>query len=95
MGGILILCFYSFKKTFNTANQDILWHKLQHIGINIKLFSAIKGLYDKIICTIRIKGLNTEWFAVKCGLKQGCPLSPVLFSFFINDLALKLWPVGR
>ena len=30
------------------------------------------------------------WFAVKCGLKKGCPLSPVLFSFFINDLALKI-----
>ena len=27
---------------------------------------------------------------LKCGLKQGCPLSAVLFSFFINDLALKL-----
>ena len=95
MWGIIILCLYRLQKTFNTANQDILWHKLQHIGIKIKLFSSIKELYDKIICTIRIKGLNTDWFAVKCGLKQGCPLSPVLFSFFINDLALKLWSEGR
>ena len=47
-------------------------------------------LYDKVICTVRINGFNTDWFTVKCGLKQGCPLSPALFSFFINDLALKL-----
>ena len=55
-----------------------------------KLFSAIKGLYDKVICTVKINGFNTDWFTIKCCLRQGCPLSPVLFSFFINDLALKL-----
>ena len=47
-------------------------------------------LHDRIICTVRINGFNTDCFAVKCGLKQGCPLSLVLFSFFINDLALKI-----
>ena len=85
-----ILCLIDFKKAFDTVNRDILWHKLQHIGIKDKLFSAIKGLYDKVICTVRINGFNTDWFTVKCGLKQDCPLSPILFSFFINDLALKL-----
>ena len=42
------------------------------------------------MCTVRINGFSTDWFEVKCGLKQVCPLSPVLFSFFINDLALKM-----
>ena len=83
--------FIDFKKAFDTVNQGILWHKLHHIGIKDKLFSAIKGLYDKVICTVRINGFNTDWFTVKCGLKQGCPLSPVLFSFFINDLEYKCW----
>ena len=82
--------FIDFKKAYDTVNRDILWHKLQNIGIKDKLFIAIKALYEKVLCTVRINGFNTDWFAVKCGLKQGCPLSPVLFSFFINDLALKI-----
>ena len=82
--------FIDFKKAFDTVNQDNLWHKLQHISIKDKLFSAIKGLYDEVICTVRINGFNTDWFVVKCGLKQGCPLSPVLFSFFFTDHVLKL-----
>ena len=96
-----------FKKAYDTVNGDILWHKLQNIGIKDELFIAIKALYEKVLCTVRINGFNTDWFAVKRGLKQGCPLLPVLFSFFINDLALKIlilryikvlmlvWFVGR
>ena len=82
--------FIDFKKAFDTVNWDILWHKLQHIGIKDKLFSDINWLYDKVICAVRIKGFNTDWLVVKCGLKQGCPSSPILYSFFINDVALKL-----
>ena len=86
--------FIDFQKAFDTVDRDILWHKLQSIGLKDKLFAAIKGLYDKVICSVRVNGFSTDWFAVKCGLKQGCPLSPVLFSFFINDLPLKMRNTG-
>ena len=51
-------------------------------------------MYDKVICSVRVNGFSTDWLAVRCGLKQGCPLSPVLFSLFINDLALKMRSAG-
>ena len=28
----------------------------------------------------------TDWFLIDSGVKQGCSLSPILFSMFINDL---------
>ena len=86
--------FIVFQKAFDTVSRDILWHKLQDVGVKDKLFTAIRVLYDKVMCTVRINGFNNDWFEVKCGLKQGCPLSPVLFSFFINDLALKMKSTG-
>lgn len=28
----------------------------------------------------------TQWFDVRCGLMQGCFLSPLLFTIYINEL---------
>ena len=35
---------------------------------------------------MRVNGLDTDWFQVTTGLKQGCLLSPLLFNLFINSL---------
>jgi hypothetical protein len=33
-----------------------------------------------------VNGHFTDWFDVNSGLKQRCPLSPILFNLYINDL---------
>ena len=35
-----------------------------------------------------------DWFETKCGVKQGDNLSPILFSIYLNDLALVLKEFG-
>ena len=54
------------------------------------MLNALKSLYKDVQCCVRVNGLNTEWFPVDCGLKQGCSLTPILFNFNINDLVASL-----
>ena len=39
-------------------------------------------------------GEKTDWFGVDVGVRQGCVLSPVLFSVFINGLVEAVKSVG-
>jgi hypothetical protein len=87
--------FIDFKKAYDTIDRGILWQKLQNVGVNGCLFRAVKSLYEDVKCCVKLNGFTTEWFDVKCGLKQGCPLSPMLFNIFINDLALRLKAAGK
>ena len=87
--------FKDFKKAYDSINRDILWHKLEHFKLSNKLLSAIKSIYNNVLCSVKLNGFLTDWFGVKSGLKQGCSLSQVLFNWYINDLALKINALGK
>ena len=39
-------------------------------------------------------GRKTEWFSLEVGVRQGCILSPTLFSIFIDGLAREVKKLG-
>ena len=80
-------CFIDARKAFDTVQRDCLWFKLLSLGINGRIFTAIQSLYDNVTCNVRINDVCTDWFPVNQGLKQGCVLSPTMFSIYVNDLA--------
>ena len=45
-------------------------------------------------CGVVWEGEVGEWFEMESGVAQGCPLSPVLFSLYINDIALEIKEKG-
>ncbi len=79
--------FIDFIKAFDRVYRNMLWWKLEKIGVSQKFMCALKSIYCNVQCSVRLNGILSDCFTVRMGLKQGCLLSPLLFSIYINDLA--------
>ena len=50
------------------------------------MLRALKSLYRSVQCSDKVNGIDSEWFNVTTGLRQGCILSPLLFNLLSNDI---------
>ena len=93
----LYTCFVDLSKAFDTISRPKLWQRLHELGIGGNMLVALKAYYaDVRECVKTDQGL-TEPFQSEIGVKQGCPLSPTLFGFYIDaveDFICKNIPDG-
>ena len=93
--GKLYVAFVDFRKAYDSVNRNLLWDVLRRAGGHGKMLKALKAMYKSVTASVRAQtGLITEEFACPVGLKQGECSSPILFSFFINELAMTLIEKG-
>ena len=85
--GRIYVCFVDFQKAFDSVHREKLWQVLKTVGIKGNLFKVMKDMYKCVKACVRVKNECTDYFECSVGLKQGCLLSPLIFSIFINDLA--------
>ncbi|OMJ22993.1 Transposon TX1 protein [Smittium culicis] len=71
-----------------------LLHKLRSVGIGCKLLNMIKGMYDAPEIAVRVGNEVSNPTEYLCGVRQGCPASPILFDFFINHIFKGVRGVG-
>lgn len=82
----LFSCFVDLSKAFDTVNRSALFHKLKQYNVTGPFLNIIKDMYNSLLCSVKIGNNLSESFSTKTGVKQGCILSPTLFSLYINDL---------
>ena len=59
---------------------------LQKMGIEGTYLNIIKAIYDKPTANIILNGEKLKAFTLRSGIKQGCPLSPLLFIIVLEIL---------
>ena len=59
-------------------------------GFKQELINIIKLLYVESTVQINVNGVLTDSFAIKRGVKQGCPLSAALYILAIKPFLSKI-----
>ena len=82
----LYTCFIDFSKAFDKVHHGLLWEKLATVGLSTKILAILQSMYGQASSKICVNHEESNPFACRRGIRQGCNLSPLLFSLFINDL---------
>ena len=91
----LYVAFIDFEKCFDSINRNLLWPILKKKGVRGKLFRSIRSMYLNVRSRVRSGKKLTELIQCTSGVKQGDSCSPVLFSIFINELAVEVIEQGK
>lgn len=78
--------FVDFKAAFDKVSRKALIYKLYTMGVSYKFVKIIESIYNNTQTAVWTGDEMSEYFETKSGVKQGCLLSPLLFSLYINDL---------
>ena len=89
------MAFIDFEKAFDSISRKLLWPILLKNGIKGRLYKCVRSMYENVTARIRYGATFTDYINCTRGVKQGDVCSPVLFSLFINELALDIIYNGR
>ena len=98
-GGRFYTLFVDFSKAFDCIDRVKLLFVLLHKGVHGKMFQSLQSMYKSVKAAVKVGNKIgphkiTDYFDCLTGVKQGCILSPLLFSMFLSELQLELNTCG-
>lgn len=89
-GKQVFACFVDFSKAFDLINRDQLMLQILNKKVDGNFYWSLKSLYSQTSACLKINGELTNFFNIPNGVRQGDPLSPTLFSIYIDSLLSEL-----
>jgi retron-type reverse transcriptase len=75
------------EKALDKIQHHFMIKALRKLGIEGMYFNIVKAIYDKATANIILNGEKLKPFPIKSGMRQGCPLSPLLFNIVLECLS--------
>ena len=82
--------FIDFRKAYDRVDRVKLWGCLDSMGLGGRVSAFSRAVYTDTSSEVKVGEERSKPFRVECGLRQGCILSPLLFSLYVNSLVSKL-----
>ena len=78
--------FFDFSAAFVSIAHDFLWRYLAHTGIPLPFVSGLRKMYTNNQHFIKLGGRVFNGPTLYSGVRQGCPLSMILFAICVDPL---------
>ena len=75
------------EKAFNKVEHPFMIKTLSKVGIQGAFLNIIKAIYERPTANNILNGQKLRAFPLRSGIRQGCPLSPLLFNIVLEVLA--------
>lgn len=83
----LYVAFLDITGAYDNVNQEILWDILKGMGMGDDCIQLLREIYRENTVCIEWEGMRSkENVEVSRGLRQGCPLSPLLFMLYMVSM---------
>jgi hypothetical protein len=86
-GGVVL---FDFRAAFPSIERVFLFRSLRWRGRPEKQLQFIRMIYQRTVVRIRAAGSEGGSFEMTRGIRQGCPLSPLLFAVVVDILLRRL-----
>lgn len=74
-------------KAFDRVNRGFMFKVMERMGFGENFTGWIRALYTGSNCLVKVNGNVGLGFEAKGGVRQGCPLSPLLFILYMEPVA--------
>ena len=85
-----LLTFLDFEKAFDKINWTFMFKTIDKFGFGVNFQKWVKILYTDIESCVINNGVTSKYFHPKCGIRQGCPLSALLFILCVETLTIAI-----
>ena len=82
-----MILFLDFEKAFDSLEWDFLFKVLNTMNFGPSFLNWIQTFYTNISSCVVKDGYSSEFFSLQRGVRQGCPLSGLLFVLAVEPLA--------
>lgn len=81
-----ILLAIDYAKAYDSLKRSFLWDTMEKFGFGKQFINLIKEIHYETTVRFEVNGTITHPFQMTVGIRQGCPLAPLLFILGIEPL---------